>query len=203
MAKRLPDIEKDDYYANLCGSGNKDELSVREAIFVSELLAHPDMSRTEAARKAGFKGKNVAQNLVKKARVRNAIERGIKERITRTLITQDKLVCELAKIGFSDISEILEVNPATGAVRVKSLDEIKDCAFIESIKQDTYFDKGEGEEVKSLEIKLHSKLQALKQLADHLGFITKKLEVKGKIEGEVPALNVFINGKPKDGSDTP
>jgi len=188
--ERLPEIDNlhnDEKFRDL---GNQQGVTMGEALFVSALLADPLMCKNKAAFDAGYKSPTAAYTLLKKDRVLKAIEKGINERIARTLITQDRIVNELEKMGFADVKEILNVK--NGVIEIKNMDSIANSASIESIKQETYYDKGIGQEVTRTEIKMHSKLQALKMLGEHLGMFTKKLEVKG-LTGEVPALVVNIN----------
>jgi phage terminase small subunit len=101
----------------------KPSLSPKQERFVQEYLA--DLNATRAARRSGYSKKTAhvqGPRLLANVRVRNAIARAQKKREERTEITQNRVLRELAIIGFSDLRNHIEINDDTGAIRAKGFD---------------------------------------------------------------------------------
>ena len=111
-----------------------------------------------------------ASKLLRNTKVKEYIDKRIDERAKRTEVTQDKVVKELAKIGFAKITDYIEIGYG-GIVKVKATDDIpKDkVGAIAGIK--------EGQN--GIEIKMNDKVKALELLGRHLGMFTDKLQVDG------------------------
>ncbi len=91
----------------------------------------------------------------------------------RTEVTVDKLVQELAKIAFLDVSNYLDISDSR--IIIKDLIGI-DKSVIASASE--VFDK-EGMRV-GVELKFHDKLGAIEKLMKHLGAYTQKVEISGE-----------------------
>ena len=95
------------------------KLTEKQELFVQEYLI--DLNATQAAIRAGYKEDNAysmgAENL-KKPQIAERIEEVMNERAARTDITQDRILNELAKIGFAE-------NGRIGDAIVKTADKIK------------------------------------------------------------------------------
>lgn len=178
-------------------------LTAKQRRFVDEYLI--DLNATQAAIRSGYSAKtaeDIGRQLLRKTPVAEALAKRMKDREKRTEITQDKVLRELAKIGFSDIRKAVkwgetelrlaegedgDVMPYHGLALVGS-DDIDDdtAAAIAEVS--------EGRE--GLRVKFHDKKGALVELAKHLGMFTpkghapldlelKKLEIeKRKVELE-------------------
>lgn len=150
--------------------------------FVEEYLI--DLNATQAAIRAGYKGKNpdnIGSELLGKTCVRNAIEKEMAKRSKRTGVTQDRVVRELAKIAFLDMTQVVD---SYGRIRNDATPEDRAC--IESIKyKSSSGDQGESVE---REVKVASKLKALELLGKHLGMYSDKLNIEG-------TLPVVISGE--------
>lgn len=178
-------------------------LTAKQRRFVDEYLI--DLNATQAAIRSGYSARtaeDIGRQLLRKTPVAEALAKRMKDREKRTEITQDKVLRELAKIGFSDIRKAVkwgetelrlaeggegDVMPYHGLALVGS-DEIDDdtAAAIAEVS--------EGRE--GLRVKFHDKKGALVELAKHLGMFTpkghapldlelKKLEIeKRKVELE-------------------
>lgn len=120
----------------------ENELTAKQRAFVRDYLI--DLNATQAALRAGYSEKTAyasgAENL-KKPQIATAIEAAMKNRADRTEITADRVLRELAKIGFADIHRAIkwqgtlvteEDNPdggdtlVTNNVTLVSSDEIDD-----------------------------------------------------------------------------
>lgn len=136
------------------------KLTDKQKRFVQEYLV--DLNATAAARRAGYKDPSIGRQLITKNNVSDAIQKAIGKRQARTEVTQDRVLEELAAIGFAkgtDYASIVE-----GVVLVNDTGALteRQKAAIVSIKQTK-----EG-----VEIKLADKGKALELLAKHLGLLT-------------------------------
>lgn len=151
--------------------------------FVEEYLI--DLNATQAAIRAGYKVDNARQTAtenLKKPYISEAIEKALAERSRRTGINQDRVVQELAKIAFVNITDIVNNN-----CEIRPDVDEADLAAIESVKVKTIPTKN-GETGVEREVKISSKLKALELLGKHLGMWNDKLDVNMNIpvifEGE-------------------
>ena len=85
------------------------ELTEKQKVFVAEYLV--DLNATQAAIRAKYAEKtaySAGQRLLKDVEVQAAIQREMNRRSERTQITQDNVLNELAKLGFSDIRKVFD-----------------------------------------------------------------------------------------------
>ena len=85
------------------------ELTGKQKRFVEEYLC--DLNATQAAIRAKYAEKtaySAGQRLLKDVEVQAAIQREMNRRSERTQITQDNVLNELAKLGFSDIRKVFD-----------------------------------------------------------------------------------------------
>lgn len=174
-------------------------LNAKQRRFVDEYLI--DLNATQAAIRAGYSAKTAGQigeRLLKKVEIQSLLAERMKAREKRTEITQDRVLAELAKIGFSDIRKVVQwgntevrVNVSGGedgaqpekmvevyhGLCLKAADEIDDstAAAIAEVSQ--------GRE--GIKVKLHDKRAALVDIGRHLGMFKDKVEVTGKDGGPV------------------
>lgn len=173
-------------------------LTDKQRRFVDEYLV--DLNATQAAIRAGYSAKTAGQTAheyLRKPEIAEAI-RDAQERLSqRTEITQDMVLRELAKIGFSDIRKVvrwgrteLKVADAEegGATEVHhglaliGADEIDDdtAAAISEIS--------EGRE--GLKVKFHDKKGALVDIGRHLGMFKDRIEHSGPNGGPIPIADM-------------
>jgi len=109
----------------------------------------------------------------------------IKESLAvRTNITQQRVLEELAKIGFANAGDMIELD-ADGKTTVDLSKLTKDQkAAIAEIQIDT--DKKGKQRVK---VKLHDKRGALMDIGKHLGMFREKIELTGKDGGAIEVKN--------------
>lgn len=170
-------------------------LNAKQRRFVEEYLV--DLNATQAAIRAGYSKKTAQEQgsrLLSNVMVAQAIELAQAKRSERTEITQDMVLRELAKIGFSDIRKVMR----WGETMLR-MDADKDgvdvevayhgIALIDSseIDDDTaaaIAEVSEGRE--GLKIKMHDKKGALVDIGRHLGMFKDKVELTGKDGGPIP-----------------
>ena len=137
-------------------------------------VAYPNWKKDETASQAGSR-------LLRNVKVQEYREKKQKEIQKRTEITQDMVVKELAKIGFSNIKEIYDEN--NSLKNIKDLDD--DIAgAISSIETTEQYESVLGVKVKTGEtkkIKTYDKVKALETLGRHLGMFKEKIEHSGSI----------------------
>lgn len=184
-------------------------LTPKQQRFVEEYLV--DLNATQAATRAGYSAKtaySIGDENLKKPEIAEAIKRAMDARSERTEITADRVLNELAKIGFSDIRKAVkwysqaniaavdadadtEALAGEGAIRfavanqveLVSSDDIDDetAAAISEIGQSA---------TGALKVKLHDKRAALVDIGRHLGMFTDKVQHSGP--GGVP-LGISVN----------
>lgn len=156
-------------------------LTPKQRRFVDEYLI--DLNATQAAIRAKYSAKTAQEQsarLLSNVMVQSAIQQRMKDREARTEITQDKVLRELAKIGFSDIRKIVkwgetelrisdgedgDLMPYHGLALVDSSEVDDDtAAAIAEVSQ--------GRE--GLKVKLHDKKGALVEMGRHLGLFIPK-----------------------------
>lgn len=183
-------------------------LTAKQQRFVDEYLI--DLNATQAAIRAGFSAKTARQagnRLLTNVDIQQAIQAGMEARSGRVAITQDMVLRELAKIGFSDIRKVVR----WGETMVRMVDADDEgaedmvpyhgLALIDSteIDDDTagaIAEVSQGKE--GLKVKLHDKKGALVDIGRHLGMFghggpseldeeLKRLEIE-KRKAELKAL---------------
>lgn len=185
-------------------TGTRPSLTPKQQRFVDEYLV--DLNATQAAIRAGYSAATAneqgSQNLAKLS-ISDAIAAARAEQSARTGITADRVLAELAKIGFADIRKAVRwsSNVAVAAPDERSVDDILEdgpelrhaitnqVELIDStdIDDDTaaaiaevsMTDKG------SLKVKFHDKKGALTELGRHLGIFTDKVEHSGGVIVEI------------------
>ncbi|MGQ7956500.1 terminase small subunit [Pseudomonas sp. SP16.1] len=158
-------------------------LTPKQRRFVDEYLI--DLNATQAAIRAKYSAKTAAsqgERLLRNVEVRRAIAKRMKDREKRTEITQDMVLRELAKIGFSDIRKVVRWGETM--VRVVDAEEEGEdlvpyhgLALIDSTEVDddtaaAIAEVSQGRE--GLKVKFHDKKGALVEIARHLGMFTAK-----------------------------
>jgi phage terminase small subunit len=171
----------------------ENELTPKQRAFVREYLI--DLNATQAAIRAGYSENtaySIGQENLKKPEIEKAISQAMELRAKRTDITADRVLKELAKIGFADIRRAVkwqssliheEDNPeggdiaiiktiVTNQVQLVSSEEIDDdtAAAVSEISQNS---------TGGLKIKLHDKRAALVDIGKHLGMFTDKVQLSG------------------------
>jgi phage terminase small subunit len=152
-------------------------MTPKQQLFVNEYLI--DLNATQAAIRCGYSAKTAeaqGSRLLRNVKIAAAVEKAMAQRAERTEITADRVLQELAKIGFSDVRKIFT---AGGALLnpVDMDDEM--AAAVQSVEVITRRKPGDEKEVEEVhKIKLNDKLGALTQIGRHLGMFTDKSEVK-------------------------
>lgn len=149
------------------------KLAPKQARFVQEYLL--DLNATQAAIRAGYSERTanrIATENLSKPVIRAAIETAVAERAERTEITADRVLQELARIGFSDPRKLFDGR------RLKRPEEWDDdvAASISSVEVVTR-PIGEDEIEYVHKLKFWSKDSALEKLAKHTGVYSDAAQI--------------------------
>ena len=117
-----------------------------------------------------------ASRLLSNVRVKARLDYRRRQLAAKTEITAEKVLKEMAKIGFSNIQDF--TGRGNAITDISKLDP-SIAAAVESVQSDIRYDNGKGEGyTEKVKIKLHSKLGALNSLAE----ILKLKDVAGKTD---------------------
>lgn len=137
-------------------------LTEKQKRFVEEYLV--DLNATQAAIRAGYKDSNIGRQLITKNNVSEAIQKAMADRSKRTEITADRVLQELAAIGFARPVDFVHIR--NERVYIDNTDDLTNSqkAAIAGIKEGKH----------GIEIRMHDKVRALEKLGEHLGMFTGK-----------------------------
>jgi len=161
-----------------------DNLTPKQQRFVDEYLI--DLNATQAAKRTGYSEKtaySMGHELLKKPEIQDAITHAKAERSKRTEVTADMVIAELAKIGFSDLRNVLTksgqlIDPQdwddTTAGAISSIEVVARLG-------------GNGDDNEPIDythkIKTWDKGGALEKLGKHLGMFPNKVDLNANITG--------------------
>jgi len=150
-----------------------------------------DLNATKAADRSGFSKKTAysqGQRLLKDVEVQKLIQKEMEKRSKRTKINQDRVLKELAMIGFSDLRNYVDIEKETGVIRAKTFEEMPEgeSRVIQSIEENRAIkEDAKGEQVTvydKIKFKLHDKLKALELIGKHLGMFVDKFDVGDELK---------------------
>lgn len=143
-----------------------------------------DLNATQAAIRAGYSTKTagaIGSENLGKPQIRAHIDKAMAQQSKRTGVNADRVIRELAKIGFVNAKKVINFDTAT----IMSDASDDDTAAIASVKVKTIpTPDGDGVE---REIKFADKTKALELLGRHLGMFNDKLNITG--EGTVQIVD--------------
>lgn len=167
-------------------------LTPKQARFVEEYLI--DLNATQAAIRAGYSENTAAeigrQNLIK-LEIAEAISEAQEARSDRTLVTQDRVLKELARVGFSDLRSLMTPEGSLTLPDDWDDDTAAAVSSIEVVTRPTGETDEDGR--KKVEhvhkLKVWDKVSALEKMGKHLGMFVDRHELSGKDGGAID-LNV-------------
>lgn len=176
-----------------------DKLTVKQEKFAQGLFA--GMSQREAYKEAYDTSKMTDKSIDEKAcvlangvKVRSRIDELTSELKERNMITVERTLAEYAKLGFSQISDYLQVETARVLVgrteKGEPISEIRQYVLLKDTAEIPPEKLAAIAEIKqakdgSISFKLHDKKGALDSIAKHLGMFTDRHEVTGKDGGPI------------------
>lgn len=178
-------------------------LNDKQERFVAEYLI--DLNATQAAIRTGYSAKTAysqGQRLSKDVEISQAIEARMAERAKRTQITADRVLEELARVGFSSLADVTDWGTREVAFgfdgdgkRLPAEDigdavlvRYEDAPFVKPLNRDdlppevraSVSEVSLGKD--GFKIKMHNKTGALEQIGRHLGLFNDKLELSGNVD---------------------
>lgn len=160
-------------------------LTAKQARFVEEYLV--DLNATQAAIRAGYSERTAgsqAFDLLQKPEIQAAVTAAQAKRSQRTEITQDRVLHELAKLGFGDISEIFSEDGSLMHPKKMGPDAAARIASIEVIVRPVPGTQGQQVEHVA-KVKAWDKVAALTQIGRHLGMFVDKTETTGNVTFQI------------------
>lgn len=176
-------------------------LNAKQARFVEEYLI--DLNATQAAIRAGYSENSAysqAHDLLKKPEIETAIQEAQKRRSERTQVTQDMVVDELRKIGFSDIRKVAAWGERPVLEDLHEDDDLRtypvELIASENIDDDTAAAVSEVSlTAQGVKVKMHDKRSALVDLGKHLGMFVQRVEHTGKDGKPIETITTEMNAK--------
>lgn len=167
-------------------------LTDKQACFVQEYLI--DLNATQAAIRAGYSqgtARCIGSENLGKPEIAQAIAVAQEERARRTHVTQDMIIRELARIGFSDLRKMMTDTGALIDPRDWDDDTAAAVSSLEIVTKPTRECDEDGEKLVSYihKIKTWDKNSALDKLAKHLGMFVEKHEHTGKDGGPINVVS--------------
>jgi len=163
-----------------------------------------DLNQTEAAKRAKYSAHTAAQQasrLFSNVKIQARIAELKAERNERTRVTQDRVVKELAMLGFSDLQNYISIDPLTGVIKAKGFEDMPagESRALKSIKEDRAIKEdadGKGVTVyDKVSFTMHDKIRALEILARHLGMLVERHEMMGDGGGPIKIEYVLVKQK--------
>jgi len=174
----MPRKKSDDPVDNIIGKRDEYYLNPKQRRFVDEYLI--DLNPTRAYKSCGYSSrKNPAQAawiLLRNKAVQRAVRKAMEERQQRCHVDQDRIIKELAKIGFANIRSVVSWN-AFGVTPKPSSDIMEEDAAAISEVSVTFNEYGAN-----VKVKMYDKRQALVDLGNHLGIFEKREGPKDPVE---------------------
>lgn len=158
-------------------------LTAKQKLFVREYLI--DLNATQAAIRAGYSVKTaeaIGHENLRKPKIAKEVEKAMSEREQRTEITADRVLKELAKIGFANMSDYTTWGPKGVALKDASTLTLEQAAAISEVSE-TITEAGG-----SIRFKLHDKISALEKIGKHLGMFKDKVELTGEAGGPLQVI---------------
>jgi phage terminase small subunit len=177
-------------------------LTDKQIRFCEEYLI--DLNATQAAIRSGYSEKTAGQigeQNLKKLEIQSKISELQKARSQRTEITADRVLMELAAIGFANISDYVEVaeqdvkvdteDGKQSTIKVKGVDVFK----TKDVGRDKMRAVAEIRQTRDgISLKMHDKVKALEDMGKHLGIFEEDNKQKAPVINWNEVLTV------KDGS---
>jgi len=171
-------------------------LTAKQARFVEEYMI--DLNATQAAIRSGYSAKtagDIGRQLLRKTPVALAISERKRALSERTGVTAERIIEELAKIGFSDIRNVVRwgeavavKDPDTGEVTIANGVALVDSDQLTPAAAACIAEVSQGQS--GLKVKLHDKRAALVDLGKHLGLFKERVEHTGKDGGPIEVEEV-------------
>lgn len=151
-----------------------------------------DLNGTKAAERTKYSKKTAAEQasrLLTNVKVQQRIAELQKKRSERTAISQDRVLKELAMIGFSDLRNYITIDKLTGAIQAKGFEDMPEgeSRVLKSVKEDRVIkEDADGKKMTvydKVKFELWDKPKALEMIGRHLAMFIDRtnLNVSGQV----------------------
>lgn len=159
-----------------------DELTAQKLRFIDEYMI--DLNGKQAAIRAGYSERTAesqASRLLRSVKVQAEVSKRQAERAERCEITADKVLKELAMLGFANMKNYMRTGSnGDPYLDFSNLTEEQTAALQEVTVEDYIDGRGEdAREVKRVKFKLADKRAALVDIGKHLGMFKERVEHSG------------------------
>lgn len=187
-----------------------EDLTKNQRMFCNEYLIDLNATRAyKAAYQNVTKDETAAaasSRLLRNVKIKAYIDKRMKEREIRTGITQDRVLSELGKIGFADISDYLEYRTEQTIVEYIDGKPVFDYKLVVEMKDSTKVDTSAIQELTvskdgTFKFKLYDKQKSLEDIIKHLGMFESKELNNAQID-KLQAQTRAIEGLGKEIEDT-
>jgi len=166
----------------------KSELTPKQQAFVLEYLK--DLNSSRAAISAGYSTKNsnvTGPRLLANVRIASEIQKAMDARAKRCEITADRVLREIALLGFSNMGDYIQIQKdGSFFVDFSKLTREQQAVIQEATVEEYMEGKGENaRQVRRMKFKLADKGQNLERLGKHLKLFVEKHE-----HSIVPSVNI-------------
>jgi len=154
------------------------KLTDKQAMFVKEYII--DLNATQAAIRAGYSensARQIASTMLSNHNIQDAIQKEMDKRSKRTEITQDRVLKELALIGFMDIRKAFDAKGQLLSIPDMPEEVARAIGGIDHQVIGT----GDDQIGLTSKIKIIDKKGSLELLGKHLKLFTDKTEVSGAL----------------------
>lgn len=158
------------------------KLTPKQERFVEEYLI--DLNATQAATRAGYSAKTAEQQgyqLLQKPSVQAALEERRAKMAKATDVTPERVIHELAKLGFANMADYMRAGPdGDPYLDFSNLTRDQAAALVEVTVED--FKDGRGDDardVRKVKFKLADKRAALVDIGKHLGLFVERVKHEG------------------------
>jgi phage terminase small subunit len=153
------------------------ELSARERIFVREYLV--DLNATQAAIRAGYSRRSASRNTHKvfyRPRVKAAIAAALAERAAKLEITAERVLRELALLGFANLRDYVTPEAdGTARLDLSALSRDQAAAIRElTVEEVTTGQGAAARTARKVKVRLADKKGSLELVGKHLGLFGRK-----------------------------
>lgn len=156
------------------------ELTPREQRFVAEYLI--DLNSTQAAIRAGYAAKNAdvqGPRLLGRVGIQQAIEAGKAKQLKKVDLKAERVLEELALIGFSRVGTLIKDGKLLPADQWP--EEMQGVvSSVETVRRNMTSGDGATEEV--IKLRLWDKVKALDTLAKHFGLVRETHDINVTID---------------------
>lgn len=168
-------------------------LTDKQRRFVAEYPV--DLNAAQAAIRAGYSQRTArqqGQRLLTNVDIRRAIEEVEAERLARIGVRADRVLEELARLGFSNMLDYLNISrDGEPYVDLSEMTREQAAAVQEVTVEDFLEGRGEdAREVRRVKFKLADKKSSLELLGKHLKLFTEKIEHAGAGGGPIEIVEV-------------